>query len=310
MSLHCRKCTKAIAGETLTCSDCQRNYHPGCIKHYLRYKTASQCCRQLDTDDMANSNPIPNTFNLPPSPFAQPAQAVTLESVFAFMKDSDARMSASIESQNQVINELRYQLKDIPELIHTVSSNSNRIAQLEQTSAQLRQEVSVLQSQLNRQPIIPKSELVMSGFPTNLPDSPINLAKKILIALGLGDLVNHVLAARELKKKNPSANATRATTSLVVVLTSNSVCDAIIGAKRSRRDLKISDALGMQAPGNIFVNELLPSDLYNLLRQTKTRAAQSHYKYVWVRNGTIRVRKDDGQSIIDINTPADLEKLV
>lgn len=59
----------------------------------------------------------------------------------------------------------------------------------------------------------------------------------------------------------------------------------MISAKRAKRDLRVSEVLS--TVGNIFVNEMLPSDLYNLLRQTKTRTSQMHYKHDWVSTLTL-----------------------
>lgn len=260
---------------------------------------------------MANINQ--NNFSLPQSPFAQgpqPVASVILDTIFAHLKDSDARMSAFIASQTQVNNDLSHKLTDLPELKQAVHANTNHIANLEQANVQLRQDVSALQSRLACQPTNLKAELVMSGFSVNLPDLPIVLAKKVLGALGLDALANHVLGAHVLTNKNVSSNTSPASTSLIVILTSNSVCDVIINAERAKRDLKVSDVLGTVAQGNIFVNQMLPIDLYNLLRQTKNRASQTRHKHVWVRNGIIHVRKDMGLPIIDILNTSDLEKLV
>lgn len=242
MSAHCTKYKKAIAGDLSSCSDCDRKLHPSCVKHYLSYRTASPYCRMSLGSAMANAKS--NNFGLPTSPFAQPPQPVTLDTIFAHLKDSDSRMSVFILSQMQVNNDLSQKLKDLSELIQAVNAHSSRISSLEQDNAYLKHEVSELTSIIARQPANSKAELVMSSFPSNVSDSPADLAKRVLAALGLNAPVHHVLGARAHVDKNAPGNAPRASTYLVVVLVSNSVCDIIINAKRSKRVLKASEVLG------------------------------------------------------------------
>ena len=58
------------------------------------------------------------------------------------------------------------------------------------------------------------------------------------------------------------------------------------------------------------MSEFLPSQVYALLRQTKAKAAETHYKFVWVWRGRVCLRRDSGQPIIHIDTIYDLSKLI
>ena len=89
-----------------------------------------------------------NNFNLPSSPFQQASQPATLDGIFAYLKESDARMSSFIRSQNLVNNEISAALKDIPQLIQAVASDTEKIAALEHANAPHHYKVNAFQSRV------------------------------------------------------------------------------------------------------------------------------------------------------------------
>lgn len=79
----------------------------------------------------------------------------------------------------------------------------------------------------------------------------------------------------------------------------------LLSKVRAIRKLKLSDICDISSDCNFFVNELLPASVYKLLRLAKTTAAKKSYK-----NGTINVRRGDGQPPISIKSADDLASLV
>ena len=69
---------------------------------------------------------------------------------------------------------------------------------------------------------------------------------------------------------------------------------------------------GFKIPGILercFVNEHLPPQTKLLLKQTRQKALTNHYKFVWVQNGNVLVRKAENSNIIHISSMDDLGKL-
>lgn len=61
--------------------------------------------------------------------------------------------------------------------------------------------------------------------------------------------------------------------------------------------------------GNIYVNEFLNQETHKLLLNTKLKAKNARFKYVWVQNGSIYVKKDENTVKIEISSDIDLIKL-
>lgn len=60
----------------------------------------------------------------------------------------------------------------------------------------------------------------------------------------------------------------------------------------------------------IFINESLSPSRRRLFLKTKLFSKEMKYKYVWIRNGEIYMRKDDGSNRIVINQFTDFADFV
>lgn len=76
--------------------------------------------------------------------------------------------------------------------------------------------------------------------------------------------------------------------------------------RKVTRTLKSGLILKDNSNKNIFVNERLSFFLKQLLWQTKQRAKDKDYKFVWVKNGKIFIRKNENHGIARIQNEDDL----
>lgn len=70
--------------------------------------------------------------------------------------------------------------------------------------------------------------------------------------------------------------------------------------------LKVHQTLHLR---NIYINEMLCSANKKLLFDTKIFAKNNNFKYVWVRDGMIFIRKSDNQKYFVIKDFTDLNKI-
>lgn len=76
-------------------------------------------------------------------------------------------------------------------------------------------------------------------------------------------------------------------------------------------------AIGTSSPGlnienvsnRLFINEHLTSYTKKLLKNAKDTAKTKFFKYVWVREGCVYIRKDDTARVIRISSLDDVNKL-
>lgn len=71
-----------------------------------------------------------------------------------------------------------------------------------------------------------------------------------------------------------------------------------------------TDEIGLSdTRSQIFINEYLPKQTKELLWNTKKLKNEKKYKYLWIKNGTILLRKHENSQVIVIDSQEDLDKL-
>lgn len=256
-------------------------------------------------------------------------------------EDQSTTLNVFIKKQNAVNIEHTNKLNEIQRLTNLLNDHEARLAQLENDNVQLKrhderliqleedntelkrrnsiltQELSTLKPNLT--PCDSSSsfatEFMISGIPLAVTLTKDDIVARVFDALDISHLLNDVLDIRSFDKKNstqPSQSTTSGSTkkSFLVILKSQSVRNFILDKKRTKKNLSIEEVFGSKIQGSVYVNEFLPPALYNLFRLTKAQARSKGYKYVWVRSGTIFVRKADGQPPLMIHSEADIEKII
>lgn len=142
----------------------------------------------------------------------------------------------------------------------------------------------------------------------NLNHTILLISKKIGVDLVDSDL-DFVMRVGLKRVKNPKPLPTENAMPrpIVVKLLRRSKRDEFIRAAKGRRNLTTEEITKGPAT-KIYVNERLTKYKRFLFRETRKRAQQYSYKYCWVRNGAIYVRKEEKMPAILIRTPVDLDQ--
>ncbi|XP_071570293.1 uncharacterized protein [Temnothorax nylanderi] len=233
----------------------------------------------------------------------------------------DRKITALIGCQEAVNADFASKHNQIPDVI---ASHGERIAALEAQSSRLLGSLSV-DSESSAASRVPRtSNIIISGIPCSFAKTSAGLVTSVFCALGVPQLVFDVLETRDVAGRDASrardaasgsvsaidqADTAGRKRSIIVALKSCEIRDYILKAKRGKPRLTVNDVFSTSIPGNIYVNELLPSLTYKLFRQTRVRARQLSFKHVWCRDGRIFVRKDQGLPPISITSEADLTEL-
>lgn len=175
----------------------------------------------------------------------------------------------------------------------------------------------------------PVADIIVTGIPDSITLPYRDIVLLILRHLDLAGLNNDILDTRKVEKKpspdttNTQPNATNAQPanqspshnvfSIIVKFKSVEIRNFIIDAKRRAGTITVADIFPdagvASTQGTIYVNELLPTCTYVLYKKTKKQARELKYARVWMRNGSIFVRKTATSKEIPIATENDLNKL-
>ncbi|KAL4718715.1 hypothetical protein ACJJTC_017329 [Scirpophaga incertulas] len=185
-------------------------------------------------------------------------------------------------------------LKSELEIIHKKSlDNEERIADLE--------------GQLNKQQQWARmSNIEIVGLPETPNESPVNLAIKIASHAGVQLQPTQVESAYRVQPMKRIAGRPKP---IIVRLQSRILKDQIISGLRRTKGISTRDIGLGGTDGKFYVNEHLTPINKQLLNATKANAKAMSYKFVWVRNCNIFLRKNEEAPVITVNSEKDLQKI-
>lgn len=178
-----------------------------------------------------------------------------------------------------------------------LEEKSNLVDQLKSENEHLKSTVKDLSSRLNIVEVhMRENNIEINGIPENRAENLANLVVQ------LGRTVNHPLTAEDIhhatrvaqfNKNNEKPRA------VVVKLQSARHRDAILAAvvqfnKKNPKEKLNSHHLGIGGTSKpIYVSEHLTPANKSLHAATRLKAKEKNYRFVWIRNGKIFVRKDE-----------------
>lgn len=216
-------------------------------------------------------------------------EILSFEKSIKFMSADFEDMTAQFKSCNEEVKCLR---SENSSLNKKVSEMEVRIAQLEQNSRQNNIEIHCLPE--HKQENLVKTVVQLS----NVVSYPI--------------AESEILSCTRVQKVNMSSNQPRA---VICKLPSKIKRDNLLGAislyNRSNPSNKLNTKLlgygDKQSP--VYVSEHLTLANKSLHAATRIAAKEKNYKFVWVRNGKILIRKTEGSSTRIITSLESLKKL-
>ncbi|KAK0170583.1 hypothetical protein PV328_008420 [Microctonus aethiopoides] len=116
---------------------------------------------------------------------------------------------------------------------------------------------------------------------------------------------------RETATQNNARNSNQAdrtvNDSLIIKFKSEHIVKYVIDCKRRMGKLILERLFGTDINGVVYINEFLNSTKHELYLKAKDKVRSHKWKYVWILEGNIYVRQDDGKDKIKILTASDLD---
>ncbi|KAK0169759.1 hypothetical protein PV328_010401 [Microctonus aethiopoides] len=246
-------------------------------------------------------------------------------------QDMNIKLNASMKQQIKGQEEITTKLNEIKNLTKTLADHEVRIKKLEQQNNLLSNELSevldqnellareieelkVTLSGISSESIL--SEIIISAIPIQLSDDLQHVVSRVLTSLDSSQLLSDVLDIRKVAPKNDTRTASTSSTaqstktSVIVRFKSANIARFLIEKKRRKGSLTLKHVFDSDIRGKVYVNEFLSTKVHNLYRKTKEIVISRKWKYVWVREGKMYVRQNDGSDKICISSDADLDQII
>lgn len=343
----CNQCKKEITSSTyVKCYNCNANYHFSTCSSlsestyasmYGERKTKWRChvCKprikspnnmytsvvfnehnkQLRTDDedsdaSGSSKKYKETMcinSLNNKLCSVQSDVTELKSDLKDIKSSIDQVSTNVNNSNlQIKEEIQSALLNIT---NTISALVTQVSELKENDKQREKQINTMETRINNleQQMIVKNIEIKNV--TNKNISAYDVVKTIGNSLGVEIGEGDIEKSYRLKKQDDK---------IIIEFSSLSKKQQLMGKiERHRVDAKIinggnnnneNNTEGSSAKNRyIYINDQLTFNNRKLLWLAKTKAKESNWKFVWVRNGNICARKTENSSFIIINNASDIE---
>lgn len=220
---------------------------------------------------------------------------VDLKNEVSTLKESVKFISDKYEIVTKKMDDINRELKVIPNMKHDIANIDNKIKQI--------QHEFELRDQWAR-----RSNLEIIGIPEKKGENLINVISKL--AQFADAKLNPDTEIDFITRVAPVDKSVKKAKPIIVRFISRYRKDEFLAKVRSIKEFRASDIGFSQDSSRLYFNDHLTKNNKLLLQNVTKTVKDKLYKYVWVRNCTIMVRKNDTSPVIHISSPDDLKKIV
>lgn len=193
-------------------------------------------------------------------------------------------------------------------MMKKVNEKLDMIGKLSQENLQLKTEVKTLNNRVDvLEQQIRSNNLDIQGVPEKQGENLLIVVQKIGEHLKCPIPSQDIDVVFRAKSRNPDNPRP-----IIVKLLHKKRRDDILAAAKTMRMESDNSAPGLKIENisnRMFINEHLTSLTKTVLKSAKDAAKTKNYKYVWVRDGCVFVRKDDHSRIIRVFSLDDVKKM-
>lgn len=197
------------------------------------------------------------------------------------------------ESHLKIVNDYESLKKDFVTLQNKMLQDEDNIQELQIQFSKQQQRARL-------------SNIEIVGLPETTNESPIQLVVKIASHVGVQIQPEQILSAHRVQ---PMRKINGRPKPIVATLETRILKDKIISGVRRMRGISTSDLNIGGSDRRFFVNEHLTPENKQLLNAVKSLAKEKSYKFTWVRNCTIFLRKNEESPVLTITSEKDFRKI-
>ena len=218
------------------------------------------------------------------------------ENEFLALKKTLQGLEDSVEFMSKEYHDMKVELNQNSEVIH----------QLTKENVELKASVSDLSVRLN---IVEQhsrqDNLEINGIPENQAENLVSTVVQLGKTISCNIEANDISSVSRVKKLDSQSSRPR---SIIVKLKNARKRDEVLASVMKFNRVRVTDKLNSSHLGYggakqpVFVSEHLSPQNKIIHAEARKMAREKKYKYVWVRDGRILVRKEDGARAIQIKT--------
>lgn len=303
--MECQKCKKVLAkkGSHFMCQGpCQGTFHKGCVKGLAadmkngRNRIHCNNCEEEGSEDEENEDESQDFTKILKD---IQRKVSTIPGLKKQLDSITQSMSLLSDKYDSLIEEHEQSKKKINKLEKAVENVTNKCVYLEKCNIALEQKVEDFEQKSR------KHNIVIAGV-EQLPDENVRV-----IVTKIAENINVSCSDIEWAKRSaPMKSGSKPASIIVGFKTSGTESrDSWLSNRRNLKDTTSNMLTNGSAVNKVYINEDLTHSARALLWNTKQHL-HGAYKYIWVSNGKILVKKTDGEKSICVRNESDINNLI
>lgn len=219
------------------------------------------------------------------------------------IKHLEHELGKSVDACHDRIGDL---VKTIEDQSKALKEYDRKFDALSEENSNLRSRVKTLETHVEDLEQYSRVNCIeVNGIPESKNDSPMDIIKKVGKALDVNIEDDMVDACHYLGAKQEGKNR-----GIIVKLVRRTIKEEIIKKRKVKRNLNTTDIGLTQSPASvIYVNESLSPARRKLLNAARAFRRDCGYTFVWVSNGKVFLRKNEGERAMVVTSLDQLSEL-
>ncbi|KAJ2942453.1 hypothetical protein O0L34_g16058 [Tuta absoluta] len=274
-----------------------------CADDSMRYvnKNRTKFQKQLSSQDDVD---VPST--------ATSKDLLTLTAEIRLLRDDVSSMNTRLTQMSSSLNKCETGLFNV---LTQLGESESRIKELEDRDEKKTAEITILTKQVlelkeqlhSQSQFSLRNEIEIAGIPEKQNESLYHLVSLTATKAGMElqeEDIDWIIRAGP--KRTPSEGQNNFSRPIVVRFVRRLKRDELLKAGKARKNITTKGFSEAMDEKKIYINERLTRDTRLLFRDARSRNAAAGYKFCWVQNGNVYLRRREGSPAIRIQSKAEL----
>lgn len=319
--MKCGKCGDSVhvENECVTCVSCLNKFHFDCSVREVKWRNMSTDQKNnwscLSCKSGASASRKNSASSIVSEDNATPEEDVSTKTLLLRMNARLDKLDDVQKTVNGVSASIQFLSTKYDELLSEIKSYkeenkklNKEVQHLKAECAQKSEELSALTKRFNALEQYGRGvNLEVHGVEVTDGESAEHVVQQVAQAIGVTYSASEIQAAHRLPRRDH--DYTKPPVFLIQFLNKRTKQKWLQFGRR-KKDLISRDVVG-EGERRVYINENLTPYYSKLFWETKKLAKERNYQYVWLLNGSIRVKKSDtSRQTLIIACEDDLNKLV
>ncbi|BES92478.1 conserved hypothetical protein [Nesidiocoris tenuis] len=304
--MECAKCSQELTSpkKTAKCSVCDSSFHPSCtrIKNLDTYKQMNKDRRskwKCDACKAKSAKSVKPAVEEDSSSESDSNDQVNVAAVLAKLSRQVGALASVPTDVADLKKSVEFMSSQFDVFVADMAKMKSDVQKLESENQKLKSSVDNLQTKVDYlEQESRRMNIEVHGVPETRNEDCEKIVKDLASFLEVDIDLKRAFRAGPMKSDRSRK--------ILVELKSEESREAIANAAKRNEELVASRFSKSWPSKRIYINENLTGYRANLLHQTKMFAKQANYKYVWIKNYNVYMRKTEGDRAIKVNKIEDL----